>query len=96
MQKFGLWNRVCRKGVVDMVTGGGADKQAKAAARRQAEILAQQEAVQARAKQKEDTREEDLSAQAAGLRRSVAARRRSSGQLAFAGANTGLKTTFGG
>ena len=90
----GVFRAVYRKGLATLITGPS-DNGAKAAAARQAEILKQQEAVQARAKLKEDSRETELSGQLASQRRAVAARRRG-GQLAFAGANTGLKNTFGG
>lgn len=81
-------------GIVDMITGAE-PKSAKNAARRQAEILKQQEAVQARARLREDNRETELSGQLASQRRAIAARRRG-GQLAFTGPTTALKTTFGG
>lgn len=78
-----------------MITGGGSDRAAKRAAAQQREMLAAQEAVQARARLREDERETELSGQLASQRRAIAARRRG-GNLAYAGPNTGLKTTFGG
>lgn len=90
----GLIHAVRWKGLATLVTGPD-NKASKAAALRQAQLQKQQEAVQARAKLREDERETDISGQLASQRRAVAARRRG-GQLAFAGPNTGLKTTFGG
>lgn len=81
-------------GVVNMITGNNPD--AKKAAARQAVLQKQQEATQARVQIREDTRETDLSAQDAAMRRAVAARRRGSGSLAFTGATTSLKSTMGG
>ena len=77
-----------------MITGpgGSAKRQASAAAAQQAKTLAQQEAVQNRAQLREDNRETDISGQLAAQRRSVVARRRGRGGLAY----DGLKTTFGG
>ncbi len=86
--------RIYRKGLASLVTGPD-NSASKEAARRQREVLAQQEAVQARARLREDNRETEISGQVASQRRAIAARRRG-GQLAFTGPNTGLKTTFGG
>jgi hypothetical protein len=88
---------IARKAVVSMITGGGndAEKSSKAAALRQAQLAKQQEAVQARARLREDNRETEVSADLASQRRAIAARRRG-GQLAYAGLDSGLKTTFGG
>lgn len=84
-------------GVAQLITGpgGSAKRQASAAAAQQAEIMKQQEAIQARARLREDNRETDISGQLASQRRAIAARRRG-GQLAYTGFDTGLKTTFGG
>jgi len=83
-------------GIVSMITGKDpAAKASKAAELRQAQLQKQQEALQARARQREDARETDISADLASQRRAIAARRRG-GQLAYTGPNTGLKTTFGG
>lgn len=89
--------RICYKGIATLITGpgGSAKRASNAAAARQAEVLKQQEALQARARLKEDERETELSGQLAGQRRAIAARRRG-GQLAYTGPNTGLKSTFGG
>ena len=95
---MGIGLKIYRKGVVSMITGGGekkAEKASNAAALRQAQLQKQQEAVQARARLREDDRETEISGDLASQRRAVAARRRG-GQLAYTGPNTGLKTTFGG
>ena len=99
MTWFGAWGKshsfidTARfKGIVSMITGPD-NSATKSAAARQRETLAAQEAVQARARQREDTRETELSGQLATQRRAVAARRRGS-QLAYTG--PALQTTFGG
>ena len=86
--------RIYRKGLATLITGPD-NSASKEAAARQREILAQQQAVQARTRLKEDSRETQISGQLASQRRAIAARR-NGGQLAFTGPNTGLKSTFGG
>lgn len=87
--------KIYRKGLATLITGpgGSAKRQAAAARKQQAEALAAQEAVQARARLREDQRETEISGRLASQRRAIAARRRG-GQLAFAGPQ--LKSTFGG
>lgn len=86
-------------GIVNMITGAE-PKGAKAARQMQADALARQEAIAARAGRVQDNRATDLSAQDASMRRAIAARRKGSASLAFTGSNTapatGLKSTFGG
>lgn len=83
-------------GIVSMITGKDpAAKASKAAAARQQQLQSQQEALQARTRQREDARETEVSGDLASQRRAIAARRRG-GQLAYSGPNTGLKNTFGG
>lgn len=56
----------------------------------------QQESVIARQQNQADQKEQELSAQLAASKNAVLSRRKGRGGLAFAGPNTGLKTTFGG
>jgi len=78
-----------------MITGAE-PKGAKAARAQQAEALKRQEAIAARSQRTQDARATDLSGQDAAQRRAIAARRRGGASLAFTGADTGLKSTFGG
>lgn len=76
-------------GIVGMITGSTARKQAAA----QARAAAQTEALQARQQLAADKRETELSGQDSALRRTAAARRRGRGQTAY---NGPLKSTLGG
>jgi methylase of polypeptide subunit release factors len=76
-------------GIVQMITG---PKSNKAAERRQAQILAQQEAAQKRDAIRVNDQETKLSKEDASQRRAVNARRRGNQSLAY----SGLKTTLGG
>lgn len=85
-------------GVTKMITGGGKPKPDKAvldAQKRQAELLAAQEAATQRQQVATDEKEAELSGQAAAQRRAIAARRRTRGGLAFSGATTQLKSKLG-
>lgn len=89
-------------GLAGLVGGGGGNSAAREAAalrhraeQQQEKALKLQEASQARLRQREDERAEELSAQAASLRASVASRRTGRNSLAFRGAQSGLQSTLG-
>ena len=70
--------------------------QAAAARRQQQQVQAQQQAVQNRQTIAAENQAATLDQQSANLNAAVAAGRRGQGGLAYSGAFTGLKTTFGG
>lgn len=86
------------KGLVSIFTGPPkVDRSAqRAAERRQKELQDQQEATQARLRQKEDERQTDLSSQDAAQRRAIRARRAGRSSLRFTPSAGDLKDKLGG